>query len=247
MIVEYQRPETLQAAIELLSRKNPRTLPLGGGTRLSHYQGESIAVVDLRKLGLGKIERTGNFLSIGATVTLQELCDFDQTPQSITDAIRFETNYNLRQSATAAGTMVSGDGKSAFISALLALDAGMFMQPGDRKEAVGVWLERRDNENKNFLITSLEIPLDVILKYEFVGRSPLDIPMISVAIGEWPTGRKRVVIGGFGTHPALAMDGMDLTGLESSIKIACSQLINTKNHYYILKTAKTLALRLLEK
>lgn len=247
MIVEYHRPETLQAAIELLSRKTPPTYPLGGGTHLSHYQGEPIAVVDLRKLGLSKIERTGNSLRIGAAATLQELIDSVETPPMFKESVRLETNFNLRQSATAAGALVSGDGKSPFISALLALDASIVVQPGDREEKVDGWLVGRGGEHKNILITALVIPLDVILKYDFVGRSPLDIPMVSVAVGEWPTGRKRIVIGGFGLCPTIVVDGLDATGLEAGIKNACSQLPTNINSKYIQKTTKTLALRLLEK
>ena len=247
MIVEYHRPETLQSALELLSRKNPHTVPLGGGTHLSHYQGEPIAVVDLRQLNLGKIERTGNLLRIGAAATLQELVNFDEMPQMLKESVRLETNYNLRQSATAAGTLVSGDGKSAFISALLALDAYMVVLPGERKEAIGDWLEQRANQEESFLITSLVIPLGVILKYEFVGRSPRDIPIVSVTIGEWPTGRKRIVVGGFGPHPMLAADGIDTSEVEFAIIDACSQLDNKNNQKYIQKIAIILASRLLEK
>jgi CO/xanthine dehydrogenase FAD-binding subunit len=247
MIVEYHRPETLQAAIDLLSRKNPPTYPLGGGTHLSHYQGEPIAVVDLRKLGLSKIERIETSLRIGAAATLQEIIDSVEVPQAVKESVRFETNYNLRQSATAAGALVSGDGKSPFISALLALNASMVVQPGDREEMLEGWLVRRGDEQKNMLITALVIPLDVILKYDFVGRSPLDIPMVSVAVGKWSTGRKRIVIGGFGLSPMLMIDGTEMAGLESGIKNACSHSPNNINSKYIQQTAKTLALRLLEK
>ncbi len=37
MIIEYHRPETLEQALALLSRKNPPTLPLGGGSYLSRH------------------------------------------------------------------------------------------------------------------------------------------------------------------------------------------------------------------
>ncbi len=247
MIVEYHRPETLQSALLLLSRKLPRTVPLGGGTHLSHYQGEPIAVVDLSKLDLGRIERAGDVLRIGSTVTLQALIDFDDTSPMLREAVRFEANYNLRQSASVAGTLVTGDGKSAFISALLAVDAQVISQPGGQKEAAGDWLGHRAARNASELITGLEVPCDVSLRYEFVGRSPLDLPIISVAVGGWADGRRRIVIGGFGLYPVLVMDGKDLDTLEISIKNACSQLPNRENTEYILETAKTLAHRLLEK
>ena len=247
MIVEYHRPETLQLALELLSRRNPHTVPLGGGTHLSHYQGEPIAVVDLCRLGLSQIERIGDILRIDSAVTLQMLIDSDETSQTLKEAARFETNYNLRQSATVAGTLVTGDGKSAFISALLAIDVTVITQPGAHKEAVGDWLAHRSTRNESVLITGLEVPCNVTLKYDFVGRSPLDIPIVSVAIGEWAEGRKRIVIGGFAGYPVLAMDGKELGAVETSIKNACSQLPNNKNSEYILETAQILAHRLLAK
>jgi CO/xanthine dehydrogenase FAD-binding subunit len=247
MIVEYHRPETLQSALELLSRKNPRTVPLGGGTHLSHYQGEPLAVVDLRKLDLGRIERVGDTLRIGSAGTLRDLEVSGEVPEMLKACVRLETNYNLRQSATAAGTLVTGYGKSAFISALLALDAQVILQPGDQKEAVGGWLEHRFARNESILIIGVEVPCDVRLKYEFVGRSPLDLAIVSVAVGEWSGGRRRVVIGGFGLYPVLAMDDGDVTQIESFIKNACSQLTNNKNYEFVLETAKTLARRLAEK
>jgi len=247
MIVEYHRPETLQAALELLSRKNPRTLPLGGGTHLSHYRGEPIAVVDLHNLGLGKVERTGNSLKIGAAATLQDVVNFEDTPSMFKELVRFETNYNLRQSATAAGTLVSGDGKSPFICGLLALDAFLVLEPGGKEVTVENWLGNRSENRAIALITTLVIPLDTVLKYDFVGRSPVDIPIVSVTIGKWTSGRTRVVIGGFGAYPVLAMDGTDLSKVDYSIKNACSQLHPTNNSEYILEIAKTLAGRLVGK
>jgi CO/xanthine dehydrogenase FAD-binding subunit len=247
MIVEYHRPETLQSALELLSRKNPRTVPLGGGTHLSHYRGEPVAVVDLSKIGLEKIDWAGSVLRIGSTATLQALIDFEETPQTLKEVVRFEANYNLRQSATVAGTLVTGDGKSAFISALLAVDGQVISQPGEHRESVDDWLGHRSTRDESVLITGLEIPTDATLKYDFVGRSPVDLPIVSVAVGEWTDGRRRIVIGGFGVHPVLAMDGKALETVEISIKNACSQLPNNNSSDYILETAKTLACRLLEK
>jgi hypothetical protein len=80
-----------------------------------------------------------------------------------------------------------------------------------------------------------------------VGRSPLDLPVVSVAVGGWTDGRRRIIIGGFGAYPVMAMDGNDLGKVELAIKNACSQLPSNKTSEYILETAKTLARRLLEK
>lgn len=50
MVIEYNRPKTLDEALSLLSRKGIKTLPLGGGTILNQPSTERYAVVDLQSL-----------------------------------------------------------------------------------------------------------------------------------------------------------------------------------------------------
>ena len=71
MIIEYLRPETLEETLRLLARTEPKTVPLGGGTVLNAPSDQQVAVVDLRNLGLNKMETKGRSLEIGATTTLQ--------------------------------------------------------------------------------------------------------------------------------------------------------------------------------
>ncbi len=246
MIVEYHRPETLEAALVLLARKNPATRPLGGGTHLSHYQGDPIAVVDLCKLGLGKIERSGDFLNIGAVATLQEIEDSAETPQGLKMVLGLEANYNLRQTATIAGTLVTGDGKSPVACAFLALDAIVALEPGEKHEPLRDWYDIQDSGTTSALMTGVTIPLEVNLSYDFVGRSPSDIPMIGVAVGKWLGGRMRVVLGGIGRRPMLVIDSTDLGGLDLAIKNAYSQSHKQENQSFFSETAKTLAHRLVE-
>ena len=57
MITIYHRPQTLEEALRLISRPSPRTVPLGGGTLLSHGATEALEVVDLQALGLASLTR----------------------------------------------------------------------------------------------------------------------------------------------------------------------------------------------
>ena len=57
MITAYHRPQTLEEALELLSR--PNILPLGGGTLLSNPQADPVEVVDLQSLDLGALCQLG--------------------------------------------------------------------------------------------------------------------------------------------------------------------------------------------
>jgi putative selenate reductase FAD-binding subunit len=247
MIVEYHRPDTLQAALELLSRKTIHTLPLGGGTILSHHRGDPIAVVDLRNLGLNKIEQRGNLLHIGATVTLQQLLDSALTPLALKEIVRQETNHNLRQAATIAGRLTVAGGKSSLLAGLLAVEAKLAWQPDNEMGLLDDWLSQRAGSKGGLLITSIAIPLDVKLGYEFVGRTPMDLPIASVALGKWPSGRRRFVIGGFGVYPIVVLDDPDPGKLDRSIENACSQNIPTNLLNYALTIIKIMAHRLLDR
>ena len=66
MIIEYHRPNKLDEALKLLERKQPVTVPLGGGTVLNAPSEEQVAVVDLQDLGLGGIDKAGSTLKVGA-------------------------------------------------------------------------------------------------------------------------------------------------------------------------------------
>ena len=47
-----------------------------------------------------------------------------------------------------------------------------------------------------------------------------DGPAIIVAMAKWPSGRTRVVLGGFGKVPTLAMDGTEAAGAAEAVRSA---------------------------
>ena len=123
MITAYHRPKTMEEALSLLGRTSPHTVPLGGGTLLSHGQPDAVEVVDLQALGLDHISEQGNILEIGAAATLQSLLEHASCPEALRKPLKLEAPLNLRNSATVGGTLVTCDGRSTFTTALLALDA----------------------------------------------------------------------------------------------------------------------------
>src|SRR5215213_942170 len=126
MITAYHRPQTLDEALTLLTQ--PNRIPLGGGTLLSKPTTDPVEAVDLQALGLDSIKKSGNNLEIGATVTLQQLLESEHCPDALKSALKLEAPLNIRNSATVAGTLVSGDGRSTFASVLFALDAKLDTQ-----------------------------------------------------------------------------------------------------------------------
>jgi len=223
MILEYLRPKNLDEGLKLLARTDQKTIPLGGGTFISHGVSEPVAVIDLQELPLKQISRQGNFLHVGATVTLQKLLESPETSPELADVLHSEATLNIRNMATVAGTLVTADGRSPFTTALLALDAKLSIQPENIEIPLGDWLPQRSSRNLQSLIVEVIIPVQPVLKYEMVARSPADQPIVCVAIGEWPSGRTRVALGGTGAAPILAMDGPEKGGADVAVENAYSQ------------------------
>ncbi len=225
MIIEYQRPKSIHEALILLAREHPVSYPLAGGTIINSGIDREIAVIDLQALGLGSISKGGNSLHVGATATLQELLEYQGLLADIYTAVKLEATYNLRQMATIGGTLVCANGRSPLVTVLLALNTSLELQSlGAKAEQVklGDWLPIRDQSKPGKLITSVEVPANILLAYEYIARSPADQPIVCAAVGQWESGRTRLALGGWGAAPVLALDGPTADGIEMAAQSAYS-------------------------
>jgi CO/xanthine dehydrogenase FAD-binding subunit len=254
MIKEYKRPQTIEESLELLAQ--PDTLPLGGGTLLSRSGPGSVKVVDLQSLGLNHVRKKGNILEVGATVSLQQLLENEHAPDVLKTAIKLEAPLNLRNAASVAGTLVSADGRSTLTTVLLALDAKLTIEGGPQTEdgkrsmlvGLGEFLPLRPENLRGKLITSIEFPLNVKLAIEVVARTPADKPIVCAALAQWPSGRTRLALGGYGKAPLLAMDGTESEGLETAARNAFHESSDEwGSAEYRMDMAATLAKRCFEK
>ncbi|GAB4418749.1 MAG: xanthine dehydrogenase family protein subunit M [Anaerolineales bacterium] len=246
MITAYHRPNSQKEALDLL--KNPDTLPLGGGTLLSQLKSASVEVVDLQALNLNGITAKGNTLEIGATTTLQQLLESEHASDALKAAIKREAPLNIRNAATVAGTLVSADGCSAFAAALLALDAKLTID-GQQPTVTGLgeFFPLRPDNLQGALITQIEMPLNAKLAFACVARTPSDKPIVCAAVAGWKSGRTRLVLGGYGTAPLLAMDGTESEGIEEAARNAYHESTDEwASAEYRMDVAATLAKRCLE-
>jgi len=273
MITAYHRPQTLDEALTLLTQ--PNVLPLGGGTLLSHPTSDSVEAVDLQALGLNTVKKSGNNLEIGATVTLQQLLESEHCPDMLKSALKLEAPLNLRNAATVAGTLVSCDGRSTFAAVMLALDAKLELKSINKFELVemetesrpprqdvitlglGEFLPLRFDQIQGKLITSTTVPLNVKLAFDYVSRTPADKPIVCAALAQWNSGRTRLVLGGYGKSPVLAMDGTEAEVASATDNVLRSAQTAARNAFheaadewasaeYRMELASTLAKRCLE-
>lgn len=217
MITTYHRPKTLDEALTLLTQ--PNTVPLGGGTLLSKPTTDSVSVVDLQLLKLDALRVNGNDLQIGATCTLQSLLESEHISDSLKTALKLEAPLNIRNSATVAGTIVSSDGRSPFVTMLLASDAKIDIRYSVSDSQISNISEYLLTQPKG-LITSISIPLNIKTAFEYVSKTPADKPIICASLAQWNSGRTRLALGGYGKIPLLAMDGSEDGGIETAARIA---------------------------
>lgn len=252
MIIEYYRPQNLDEALTILAQ--PDTVPLGGGTLLSRTGFAPVKAVDLQSLGLNFLRKKGNNLELGATVTLQQLLESEYVNEALKPALKLEAPLNLRNAATLAGTLVAADSRSTLTTILLALDAKVTLDSGPQTAdgqrstviALGDFLPLRSVSLPGKLITQFEFPLNAKLAFESVARTPADKPIVCAALAQWPSGRTRLALGGYGKVPLLAMDGTESDGLEAAARNAFHEATDEwASAEYRMDVAATLAKRCL--
>jgi CO/xanthine dehydrogenase FAD-binding subunit len=172
MIIEYSRPETMEEALRLLQRQDPKSVPLGGGTSLAQSRGKTdFAVIDLQALGMRDIIEKDGALEIGANVTLQQLHDHPLLPIALRASLELEGNFNLRQAATVGGSVASGGG-SAINMMLQAVDVAIIWQPGNEIITYPRFFQDFRQKKQGF-ISQIRIPLQERTSLEKVSRTPL--------------------------------------------------------------------------
>ncbi len=252
MITHYTRPKTLAEALQALQA--PHTRPFGGGTILNRSSEEDFAVVDLQNLGLDPIQQQGQALSVGALASLETLRNHPRVPVALKDALQIEAPLNIRNQATLGGLIASGDGRSPALTALLALDAVLTLasldaqgQPAFHEDPLGEWLPLRHDRPAGTIITAVRFSLKPSLAFQHLGRTPADRPLLTVALARWPSGRTRLVLGGWGALPTLAMDGPDGINAPVAAKNACLEADDARaSADYRAEMAAVLAARCLE-
>ncbi len=248
MITAYHRPKSLNEALALLTQ--PNTVPLGGGTLLSQPTTAPVSVVDLQALGMDTIRVHGGDLQIGATCTLQSLLESEHCPAPLKTALKLEAPINIRNSATTAGTLVASDGRSPFVTMLMAMDAkvehrSLTKDAGQAPVVLG--LGEFLLTLPTGLITSVTLPLNVKCAFEYVSKTPSDKPIVCAALAQWNSGRTRLSLGGYGKHPLLAMDGTEPDGLDSAARNTYHEASDEwASAEYRMDVSATLARRCLE-
>jgi len=213
----YHRPKTIKEAVALMDKG----VPLAGGTALTPQRYEIDAVIDLQDVKLDALKAGKSEIHIGATAKLEALIKAqNELPQALVQACRQEAALNIRNAATIGGAVMTGDGRSPLLTALLALDASVITEPGNNSEPLQKLLDNRGGMRTPRLIVALELMRPNRMAYQQVSRSPADRPLVCLAVAEihTPKGESNVIaaLGGCGERP------IRLTKLEEALEKGAS-------------------------
>jgi CO/xanthine dehydrogenase FAD-binding subunit len=103
--------------------------------------------------------------------------------------------------------LMVGNGRSPFLSVMLALDAKLSIYSDSKQIKLGDFLPLRTEYPRGKLITEITTPLNIKLAYDYVARTPEDKPIVCVVLAKWPSGRTRLIVGGWSHSPSVALDG----------------------------------------
>lgn len=125
--------------------------------------------------------------------------------------------------------MIAANGRSPLATALLAVDAEMVWEPDTKQIGLGDWLSIREGISRQqidppgLILSSIKWATRMELRFHHVARTPDDWPIVCVAVAGWSSGRRRIVIGGFGSSPTLVLDGTGDEGSEHAVRDAFSK------------------------
>lgn len=223
MILEYHRPTTMGQAKFLLTRPEPKTVPVALGSFLYPPSTSDFAVVDVQDLGLEEIKIHDGQILIGAAATLGSIVDSDLLPDYLILGAKRDANTNIRNSMTLGGELVRGMGHSLLCSNLLAANAGLIWESEAKVMLYEEWIAKKQVPGDGCpLLVEVNIDQENRVRYETIERTPVDIPSILFSIGFLSTGEIRVILGGAVATPIVIYSGAQDFNLA---------VLSTKNAY----------------
>lgn len=207
----YHRPESVEAALELLGRPGVGSALVAGGTYLTPRIDEDVEeVVDLQATGLDQIEHEDGGMTLGAMVTMQSVVDDEEAPALLREMARREGPNTFRNQGTVGGTVARAgagrvDAESEFLAAMLVLEAEVTVQTagGERRLALADFLSDVENALANGILTSVSLAKGGETADARVARTPADAPIVAAVGRRDEAGNLYLALCGVTERPAL--------------------------------------------
>ncbi len=205
MITAYHRPDTLEAALQLLTRSRKMAV-LAGKTITDAGLDDSIdEVVDLQAIGLRQIHEHGTQHTLEALVTLQTWRDHAATPAALRDVIHAEDSFTFRNMRTIASLLYVPDAESQLVAALLVCDAVVQVtaSTGTQSLPLARFLAQRVALLSTSIPTAVTIEVSGTIAFANVARTPADKPIVAAVARKTVLGEIRLALSGVAPMPIL--------------------------------------------
>ena len=213
-VSSYFQPASVPEALALLAEHGPELLVIAGGTVAMPLINEGLSlpakVLGLRRVGIDRVELSGDRLLVGATATLTALTAQPHVPL-LAEAARHTASWSVRNMGTVGGNLFTPPPGGDVATALLALDAQVeVVRPGGRR------VLPLDAFWTGFMTTALapdELVVRIVVpvaatRHAFLkfGRKAANTPaVVTVAVRAAMDGSMvtdvRVALGAVGPHP----------------------------------------------
>ncbi len=247
--MEYYAPETLKEA-EILKNKFKRSLYCAGGT-IINWKGRPRAkvLIDLKKLDINRVKVKNDKIAIGAMVTIQELADNKDIPDSIRKSAGWFSSVNIRNMATVGGTVTGSFFISNLLPVFLAYNSKVEYYLNKKKHIINLneWLKIRKGIVCSVVIENMNRKIKV--KEEKI--SEIDFPLIVTSIGfSVYRGKIKdpvVAVSGVSSRivtsesavrylKGMAIDELDFNRLNSVVQKDVSPVGNIKASVYVKRS-----------
>jgi len=205
-IKSYHRPETVEAALDLLVRPGIATAVLAGGTELNAHKLEGVdEVVDLQAVGLDDIQRAGDRLLVGAMTRLQAIVEAEEVPTLVRETAHREGPNTFCNQGALGGVVVDADPESELLAALLVFEADVRVQTmaGTNTLPLGDFLADVAGAVEGGIVTEISLATDGQTASERVARTPADKPIVAAVGRKTADGRVLLALCGVADTPIL--------------------------------------------
>jgi CO/xanthine dehydrogenase FAD-binding subunit len=213
-VQSYFLPTSVPEALGLLGAHGPELLVIAGGTITMPAINEGTLlptkVMGLRRAGLDRVERAGDELHLGSTVTLGRVAALEDVPLLRSAALRTGA-WAVRNMATVGGNLFTPSPGGDVATALLALDAQAVITGPAGARAVPLaqfWTGFMATVvGRDELLTSITVPLaprpEAFVKFGRRHANTLSVVTVAVraTLDEGVVREPRVALGAAGPHP----------------------------------------------
>ena len=190
----YLRPETVAEAIAAFDQAQGKVAVLCGGAFDRSGLLDAELLLDLQDIKLTETPPDGTmfFGPSDALVALQEAFrlypDFEQAAVA-------EAGLNVRNTLSLYNFLKTADGRSSLLIALCAMRVYLRWQPGNQMISLEDYLDNKHKDKPGFWDQML-IQIPKGFGFESVARTPLDKPIVAVAMTSLNNEIVRVAVGG---------------------------------------------------